>query len=268
MIEVRRWDVLATFGALLLLAGIYSGHDWTLFFMKYVPYETPEMYSRFFKFFCSLMCALLAFRIGKDTFDKTDSYKLMGFYGLLLLGDIIHFFDVHSIFGAISFAAAHTVLLIRHIAKINTYKHKMRLWILLGLIEAFCICFVLFVLKPNLEDRPDYWSLLLGYAVIVGFSLWGAWANYLIGYFPRANSRLIAIGVFLYFLSDVCVGLYRALPFGDLNAFFMYLTWIPYLPALFITALSGYNLQAIMRRVKYVPLEKDPSPYNEEVLEK
>ena len=66
------------------------------------------------------------------------------------------------------------------------------------------------------------------------------------GFFPRGNAILIAVGVICFFLSDICVGYYRSLPKNYTMVFATYLTWIFYTPALFLTALSGYDLGTVL----------------------
>ena len=76
-------------------------------------------------------------------------------------------------------------------------------------------------------------------------SFWAALVAFQVGFFPRGNAILIAVGVGCFFLSDVCVGFYRSLPKNDSMVFATYLTWVFCAPALVLTALSGYDLDRI-----------------------
>jgi hypothetical protein len=177
--------------------------------------------------------------------SRTDTWKLRTAYSLIVLGDIIFFFDVHSVAGVYSFALAHLVLIIRNAAGLGGFPRKGRLWILLALIMGASMALMFLVFYPMLKENMPYFNTLLGYAVIVSASLWAALAAFRIGFFPRANAVLIAAGVACFFLSDVCVGLYRALPKDYDMVFATYATWWFYAPALTLTALSGYDLKKI-----------------------
>ena len=98
------------------------------------------------------------------------------------------------------------------------------------------------VFYPKLKRDRSYFALLTGYALIIGGSLWAAFVALTTGFFPHSNATLIAVGVTLFFLSDVCVGFYRSLPRGYPQVFATYLTWVFYAPALVLTALSAYRL--------------------------
>ncbi len=237
--------VFIILGAILFCAGLFSGHDWTLFFMGIADLGNPEIYSRFMKFPVTFLSALLTWLIAKDGVDTRDTRRLQLAYSLIVLGDIIFFFDVHSVIGVFAFAAAHLVLVRRHAAGLMAYPKKRGLWVLLAAILAACLAIMLVVFYPMLKGNIPYFLTLSGYALIIGASLWAAWAAAKIGFFPKSNALIIAVGVTCFFLSDVCVGFYRSLSPGQLRVFATYLTWIFYAPALVLVALSGYNLKRI-----------------------
>ena len=119
------------------------------------------------------------------------------------------------------------------------------MWALLAVILGGSLLIMFLVFYPKLKDNRPYFALLTGYAVVVGVSFWAALVAFQVGFFPRGNAILIAVGVACFFLSDVCVGYYRSLPKNYTMAFATYLTWIFYAPALVLTALSGYDLDRI-----------------------
>ncbi len=237
--------VIIVFAVIVFLFGLFSGHDWTLFFMGTADLANPELYSRFMKFPVTLLCALLAWMIGRDGIETSDTRRLVTAYSLIVLGDIIFFFNVHSVVGVFAFAAAHLVLVRRHAAGMRAYAKKGGLLVLLGAILALCLAAMFVVFHPMLKGNIPYFSVLTGYALIIGASLWSALAALRIAYFPRPNVWMIAVGVLCFFLSDVCVGFYRSLPAGELRVFATYITWIFYAPALVLVSLSGYSFKKI-----------------------
>ena len=52
-------EVFAILGIIIFLCGLFSGHDWSLFFLRRVNLENPEQYSRYAKFSVTFLSALL-----------------------------------------------------------------------------------------------------------------------------------------------------------------------------------------------------------------
>jgi len=229
----------------ILLFGLFSGHDWTLFFIQAADLKNPEIFSRFLKFPVTFISMVLTWLIAGDGISIRDTNKLRAAYTLIVAGDIIFFFDVHSVIGVFAFALAHLVMIWRNAAGLGSYKSRGVLWVLLAVILLAAVGIMYLVLYPMLKDNLPYFYTLFGYAVIISGSLWAAISSIKIGYFPRNNIILIVAGVACFFLSDICVGLYRALPVGYDRVFATYLTWIFYAPALVLTALSGYDFKKL-----------------------
>ena len=241
----KRLIVFVLLGVIMFLCGLFSGHDWTLYATRTANLQNPEIYSRYMKFPVTSICMLLTWLILKDGFHPRDTQKLRAAYSLIVLGDIVFFFNVHSVIGVYCFALAHLLLIIRNAAGLRGYARKGRLWILLVLIMGASMALMFLVFYPRLKGNMPYFYTLLGYAVIISGSLWAALAAFRIGFFPRGNAVLVAMGVAGFFLSDVCVGFYRSLPPGYEQVFATYITWWFYAPALVLTALSGYDLKKI-----------------------
>jgi len=249
----KRLYVFISVGIIIFLCGLFSGHDWTLYAMRYADLQNPEIYSRFMKLPVTFICMLLTWMILKDGFDRKDTWKLSAAYTLMMLGDII-FLDnqaeyIHkinmSVIGVCCFALAHLTLICRNAAGIRGYASKGRLLVPLVLIMGVSMALMFLVFYPMLKENMPYFYTLLGYAIIIAGSLWAALAAFQIGFFPRGNALLVAVGVLCFFLSDVCVGFYRSLPAGYERLFFTYITWVFYAPALVLTALSGYDLKKL-----------------------
>ncbi len=238
-------EVFAILGIIIFLFGLFSGHDWSLFFLRRVNLENPEQYSRYAKFSVTFLSALLIWTAGDSSFDNSDAGRLAIAYAFIVLGDVIFFFNVHSRWGVISFALAHFLLIRRNAYGISGLPAEGEMWALLAAILGGSLLIMFLVFYPKLKDNRPYFALLTGYAVVVGASFWAALVAFQVGFFPRGNATLIAVGVACFFLSDVCVGYYRSLPKNYTMAFATYLTWIFYAPALVLTALSSYDLDRV-----------------------
>jgi hypothetical protein len=237
--------VLVISGIILFLFGLFSGHDWTLYFQRRANLDNPEEYSRYAKFSVTFLSALLVWTAGGSAFDTADAGRLGIAYAFIVLGDVIFFFNVHSRWGVLSFALAHFLLIRRNAFGLAAPPAEGAMWALLAAILGGSLLIMFLVFYPRLKNNRPYFGLLTGYAVVIGASFWAALVAFKVGFFPRGNAVLVAIGVGCFFLSDVCVGYYRSLPKNDSMVFATYLTWVFYAPALVLTALSGYDLDRI-----------------------
>jgi hypothetical protein len=236
---VRVWLIV---GTIICLFGLFSGHDWTLFAFRTADLQNPEYYSRYAKFSVTFLSAVLIWVAGEYAFDPLDARRLAVAFSFIVLGDIIFFFNVHSIWGVFSFALAHFLLIRRNAFGLAAWPERGAMWALLAAILGGSLAVMFLVFYPKLKNNRPYFSLLTGYAIVIGASVWAALIAVKIGYFPEKNALLIALGALFFFLSDVCVGFYRSLPKNYTMVFATYLTWVFYAPALVLTALSGYSL--------------------------
>jgi len=243
--EGRPVRVFLILGVIICLFGLFSGHDWTLFAFRAANLENPEYYSRYAKFSVTFLSAVLIWTAGGYAFDPLDARRLAIAYSFIVLGDIIFFFNVHSRWGVLSFALAHFLLIRRNAFGLSGLPGSGAMWALLAAILGGSLLAMFLVFYPKLKHNRPYFSLLTGYAIIIGASFWAALAAFKIGFFPHGNAVLIAVGVACFFLSDVCVGFYRSLPKNYTMVFATYLTWVFYTPALVLTALSSYDLEKV-----------------------
>jgi len=237
--------VFVILGIIVFLFGLFSGHDWSLFSLRKVNLENPERVSRYPKFAVTFLSALLIWTAGGSAFDTADVERLGIAYAFIVLGDVIFFFNVHSRWGVLSFALAHFLLIRRNAFGLSEWPAEGAMWALLAAILGGSLLIMFLVFYPKLKDNRPYFALLTSYAVVIGASFWAALVAFKVGFFPRGNAILIAVGVACFFLSDVCVGYYRSLPRNYTMVFDTYLTWIFYAPALVLTALSISDLDRV-----------------------
>jgi hypothetical protein len=239
--------VFVILAIIIFLFGLFSGHDWTLFALRQANLENPEYYSRYAKFSVTFLSALLTWTAGGYAFNSPDATRLGTAYFFIVLGDVIFFFNVHSIWGVGSFALAHLLLIRRNAYGLSAWPAQGWMWALLAAILGGSLLLMFLAFYPKLKRDRSYFALLTGYALVIGGSLWAALVALTTGFFPHSNAMLIAVGVTLFFLSDVCVGFYRSLPRGYQQVFATYLTWVFYAPALVLTALSSYDSEWIVK---------------------
>jgi hypothetical protein len=82
---------------------------------------------------------------------------------------------------------------------------------------------------------------------------WTAGKRTRVGYFPRTNAMLIAIGATCFFVGDYLVGFNLSLEPTMARATTLFLTWVFYAPAIALLALSGYRWTATARSAGAAP---------------
>ncbi|MCX5997562.1 MAG: lysoplasmalogenase family protein [Chloroflexi bacterium] len=247
---MTRGAVIFLLGVILFLFGGYITLDWFQFITGIANFARPELpYVRATKVAVSFLSAILVFIIGRDGFDRKDTIRLILVYAAIAIGDIFLVFDINMV-GMLVFAVAHVFFIIRNgwglraylTAKsgINRFWDIVTAFIILAIAGGIMGGFFLPVMGGGLM-----FYMLLGYSVFLGVSLWMAWAAVRIGYMPKGNAWLAAIGLSCFFVSDLLVGVHFATQPGRDQTFAIYLTWIFYTPGLVLPALSGYRLSRI-----------------------
>jgi hypothetical protein len=247
---MKRVAVMVILAIILFLFGGYTTLDWFQFMTGIANFAGPELpYVRATKVAVSFLSAILVFIVGRDGFDRKDTKRLILAYAAIAIGDIFLVFDINMV-GMLVFAFAHVFFIIRNGWGLKSYlsvklsKNKFRdivtALVILAVAGGVMGGFFLPVMGAGLM-----FYMLLGYSMFLGVSLWMAWAAVRIGYMPKGNAWLAAIGLTCFFISDLLVGVHFATVPGRDQTFAIYLTWIFYTPGLVLPALSGYKLGKI-----------------------
>ncbi|MBN1689687.1 MAG: hypothetical protein JW901_01535 [Dehalococcoidia bacterium] len=247
MTATKRAIVITLLFVVLFLFGGYTTLDWYQFLTGTADFARPEIpYVRATKVAVSFISAILVFLIGKDGFNRGDTKRLVLAYAAIAIGDIFLVFDINMI-GMLVFAVAHVFFIIRNGWGFRSYLAQKsasnRTWDILSALLILAIAggamawFFLPAMGPSLM-----FYLLLVYSLFLGVSLWAAWAAVRIGFMPRANAWLVAIGLSCFFVSDLLVGVHFATQPGQFQTCAIYITWLFYTPGLVLPALSGYRL--------------------------
>jgi hypothetical protein len=244
----------------LVLFVTYLTFDWTQFFLGIARLDLPErMYTRICKWLLSLVTLLMAVTIGRDTFNRRDTKRLIPAVVLIFAGDSLFFLD--KIFpwiaaGAVlCFAAAHVLLVNRNMLGFFAVIREKGcrewiVWVLATLMVLFMAGLYYFTLYPLYKGTPLFWPIMV-YAVILTASLWSAWSQCILGMKPRPETFIIAVGAPLFFMGDFMVGFNLILPAGQEKILTTFLTWLFYGPGIFLIALSGYRMGNTERTLYY-----------------
>jgi hypothetical protein len=248
----KKARVILLLGLILLLAASFLTFDWTQYYFGLVRISDPElMYTRLTKTLTSFLVFLLALSVGRDGIDEADPVRLRRAFVAIFAGDLMFLMDeFHPLFDIVAillFLAGHILVLVRNGHGIRHYFGKksgasdFAAEILLGagivLVTGLLFGFTLF---EHLSGTPLLYILIV-YAVFLCLSLWMGWMSLRIGYFPRTNAILIAIGATCFFIGDYLVGFNLSLEPTLERARTLFLTWVFYTPAITLLVLSGYR---------------------------
>lgn len=205
--------------------------------------NVANIYSTMLKFSTIVLCFLIALLIGNDGIDKMDTtfVQLARFFTLLadLSLVILYRFEL----GIGCFCIVQFIYIIRHGRGKSLKRTAARLIIT---ILLFGIVYIKIPI-PNI-DKSMYILALL-YASLLINSVIMAVTTYNRKFYSRLSCTLIALGMVLFLLCDLNVGLYNIIDFHDIefiranNKEFLvgFLMWFFYLPSQLLLTLSGFN---------------------------
>lgn len=224
---------------LLIMLYFIFINTYHLFFLKSTfAYEHTWLLKRLIPF----VCVAIVFLIGKDNINKKDATFLKLSY-LMILGAEISFILNKLILGIAFFGVCQILLSIRHSAGISkSIKENLKFLLFLGaVILIIVIILISTVFYPALGMNVLFSSIIV-YGIILGISLWIGIANYFIGtVFPKKNALMIMIGIILFFVSDILVGIEVIIEDAYNKNMLNLFLWILYVPAITLIALSGYK---------------------------
>jgi hypothetical protein len=233
-------------GLVLMVTGSFMSVDWVNYFTG-----SSTVYPAYAKPVVSALCALIAFLALKNNLGKRDFWLLAATFICIVIVDVtmsIYVYSANQSLGQSVFfvgaglsIVAHILLLIRHAKGFKFLKEKGSALSRVGFPLAFFLpVIVLFIiLSPFLMKVGQFWPSLI-YALIITASLWVAWEAFRHHLFPRANAWLIAFGVTAWFCCEL-VGVVHNIEIGPISDLAMNGTWIFYMPAILLLALSGHR---------------------------
>jgi hypothetical protein len=192
-----------------------------------------------------ILAALLVWLAGKDSLNKHDVTGMK--FAFISIGCAEVFFLSAKPAQAIGFFAICQCLLIsRHCRGLRSELRKA------SPSQKFKLALILFTLILLLSSAVIIFYpmeaintlMLLGvlYGLILSISLWAGLANFILSLFPNKNSKIIAIAMVFFYFGDILVGIDGLLLSGPAWLIATTLTWVFYIPAITLLALSSYKL--------------------------
>lgn len=195
-------------------------------------------YSLFVKFAIIFICFLMTLTIREEGFGSKDRHLLQAARFFTVVADYFMVIKDENKVGILAFCIVQILYIIRHTEN-SGKKIRVKSLIALTLVPG-----VLLVISANMLFKGNE-LLIFGliYACLLLISLYCALTVYNKKLYSAAESASIAVGMTMFFLCDINVGLYALTD----RLVFGVLIWIFYAPSQLLLALSGFRATYLNR---------------------
>ena len=169
--------------------------------------ENP--YSNVLKFLCVVLCFLLSLVPGRDVQNRRDTQLLRAALFFTVIADLLIVVLGKLVPGIFIFMIVQALYIYRHSRKIVWDRRELQL----GLSVYVLSLIALFAIYP-VVSKSYFLVPTLIYSVFLSTSVWMGIGTLRRGYYPGSTAVFISAGMILFFLTDVNVAQYFALPFG------------------------------------------------------
>lgn len=243
----KRIFVYFLVAAIIFIEGTFMATDWIIFF---TGIET--MYAGIMKPVISVICAIIAWSVGKNAIDRKDRTLLGLAFVFIIPVDILMSVVKFAPDAATAFAAfliggilsivAHIVLIIRHGKGFKYLKTKERgfLYKIYPLLIIYVIILVIFI--PLIPAFMAVRQLEIAgfYAAFLGISTWIAYETIRSRVYPRLNAWMIFLGITNWLLTEIVGAIYN-IQIGVISNLIFCIIWAFYGTGITLLALSGYQ---------------------------
>lgn len=209
-------------------------------YIDFVSKYLRNIYSVGLKYSTIVFCFIISLLIGSNGYSKEDTQLVQLARLFNLIADYFLVISCDFSIGIFFFALVQITYIIRHsIMEDKKYKN------LVFLIIALTIALIALVNINIASIEKDLIILASIYAALLTTSLYCAVSTISRSKYPKKSSWMIALGMFLFFMCDLNVGLYNILRESDIKFFLGYLIWLFYLPSQLLLTLSGFNIDSL-----------------------
>lgn len=238
----KRLFISLMINAIAVLSIWFMVLDFSRFYNSDFSYDIFP--SAVLKRICVLIAASVAWSVGRDGLNPTDSRQMKAALFFAVAGEAAFALGERTI-GICMFSVCHSLLLIRNAKGLRRrllQAGSRKQLFLLAILAMTVVLWLSFMGQfSSFTEQNALSASAIIYSIILSASLWAAIACFVLRLLPPINSRLAAAGVFCFFCCDVLVGLDAVLepgiPWLLANSFI----WIFYIPALTLLALSSYK---------------------------
>ncbi|MEG1256727.1 lysoplasmalogenase family protein [Clostridium sp.] len=206
-------------------------------YIDFVSKSLENIYSVKLKYSTIVLCFIISLLIGAHGYRKEDKLLVQLARLFTLIADYFLVISSNFTMGIFFFSLVQITYIIRHSIMENE-KYKNLMFFILSLIIALIT--LLKIKIPSIEKNLIVLALI--YASLLITSLYCAVSTISRGKYSKNSSWIIALGMFLFFMCDLNVGLYNIVAEGNVKFFLGFLIWIFYLPSQLLLTLSGFKL--------------------------
>jgi hypothetical protein len=225
----------------MAVTGAYLAFDWAAFFSGFSSsWPARAAYAR------TVLCALLAWMIGRDCVDRLDAGLLGAVFAIMLVADVFLTLENRMLSGTVLFLVVHALLIVRHARGLRASlapaarPRTLRVLAVTALVAFGGAAVLLTTVEPILR-RTGTLAIDAIYLLFLAGSMWMGWGALFRGFYARRNAWFIALGMTSFFFCDVSVGLGAALTGTTRGAVLNDVVGFFYSPALVLLAYSGYR---------------------------
>lgn len=211
-------------------------------YMDVLSKDLGNRYSIGLKYLTVILCFVMSLLIGSDRHSKKDKFLVQLARLFTLIADyFIVLFDEYK-FGVFFFCLVQIAYIIRH-SIMEKKKHKNFVFLIVALMLALLMSLNINIIKIE----RNLVILTLVYASLLTTSLYCAISTINRGHYSKQDSWIIAIGMFLFFMCDLNVGLFNIIKKESIKFFVGFLIWLFYLPSQLLLTLSGFRVEYLRK---------------------
>ncbi len=200
--------------------------------------DLGNVYSLRLKYLIIILCFGISLLIGSKGYSKEDKLLVQLARVFTLIAD--YYFVIYGDFepGIFFFSLVQIIYIIRH-SIWSKGKCKNIVFFIIALTAALIIS--LNIKSPFI--KKNLIILVFIYAALLLTSLYSSISTVRRGKYPKKASWMIAIGILLFFMCDLNVGLFNILEDGNIKFYIGYLIWLFYGPSQLLLTLSGFKVE-------------------------
>lgn len=216
----------------------------------YLDFTTKykSVFSTSLKYTGILLCLIMTLLIGNDGHDEKDTELLQIALSFTALADLCMVILDYNVLGIFLFCFVQATYIVRHS---RALKKKCRFFTII--VSSILIASIVKVGISKIDVTSSGYSSMHENLIIIGsmyffllcYSLFTAWRTLNGSIYPKYSSFLISIGMTLFFLCDINVGISGVMANVIISGYKIdeisrFSIWIFYLPSQVLISLSGY----------------------------
>ncbi len=206
--------------------------------IDFITKDLKNTYSVTLKYSAIVLCFIISLLIKSHGYGKRDKSLVQLARIFTLIADYFLAISSNYIMGVFFFSLVQITYIIRHsIMENSNYKNLMFFIVSLSIALTVSLRIEITSIEKNLV------VLALIYASLLTTSLYCSVSTITRGKYSQKTSWIIALGMFLFFMCDLNVGLYNIVARGNIKFFLGFLIWLFYLPSQLLLTLSGFKVQ-------------------------